>query len=227
MSSALSKSLIDRLLEELQDEKSWRIEELAKIKKLNAELHLGDSTASDILKKMTVPYLYAHWEGFCVSAFKMLFSYLNKPEFKYEDLNYYLITYANSQSYDYLKGKHSFDQKVKFTNSFMNKINHNIFRIEGKVETKSNVNYEVIEDLFLTIGVQPEAISELKALKADLNSFVNIRNSIAHGETSIGIDLQKIENFYQLVSKLMDYIILEFQDYLQNENYKPNSKVAI
>jgi hypothetical protein len=222
MDKTLSRQQLHRFLEECQSEKSWRIAELAHIKKLISELE--DSGRADILKKMAVPYLYAHWEGFCVASFRLLYEYLNRSAFQYEDLNFNLITLANSKSYDYLKGKHSFDQKVKFTSSFIHLVNHSVFKIEGKVETNSNVNYKVMENLFRTLGIETTMLS---TYKKDLDTFVQIRNAIAHGENSIELNSGQLEDYFQLIYTMMDEIILEFERYFVNHNYRRENKVAV
>lgn len=66
-------------MHELEAERNWRVAELSDQKLLFRKVkELGVEQYITVYLKMTVPMVYAHWEGYCVSSFKLLMEYLNK-----------------------------------------------------------------------------------------------------------------------------------------------------
>ena len=53
----------------------------------------------------------------------------------------------------------------------------------------------------------------------ELNSLVNIRNAIAHGENSRMIDIDKMNKNIELVTNLIDVMLLKEVQYIQDESY--------
>ena len=95
-------------MHEIEAERDWRVAELNKMKLLFREINEMDiSEFKNIYLKMTVPMIYAHWEGFCVASFKILMDYVNRKEIDANRVAYNVLTYANSKTYDKLKGKNS------------------------------------------------------------------------------------------------------------------------
>ena len=127
-----------------------------------------------------------------------------------------LLTYANQESYNSLKGKHSFKQKCKFTDKFLG-ILENKIQIGNRIDTKSNLKYDVLVEL-----LQIFEIDEFQFLqyKPDLDKLVNVRNAIAHGENSIEIQYEDISYYIEIITEIMDKLILELVHYVEVEKYR-------
>ncbi len=203
-------------IQELEAERDWRVAELNKIKLLFREINEMDMDEfKNIYLKMTVPMVYAHWEGFCVASYKILMEYINRKEIDAKCIAYNVLTYANSKTYDKLKGKNSFIQRVDFSKQFIEILNNKI-NFVGKLDTKSNLNYKVLQEILQIFGMNEEGVKEFDS---DLNALVNIRNSIAHGENSRLIDDDKLRDNIELVTNLIDIMLLKEVQFVQEEAY--------
>ena len=67
-----------QLTNEIIASREWRFSELENLKKI-ALVSLSNSTqkTKEQFYRMTIPYIYAHWEGFVIESFKQLATYLN------------------------------------------------------------------------------------------------------------------------------------------------------
>ena len=203
-------------MHELEAERNWRVAELSDQKLLFRKVkELGVEQYITVYLKMTVPMVYAHWEGYCVSSFKLLMEYLNKKELDAKIVAYNILTYANNKTYDKLKGKSSFIQRVEFSRKFIEILNSKI-RFTEKLDTKSNLNYSVLLDILQIFGMSEEG---LKEFEGSLNTLVNVRNAIAHGENSRLIDDTKMNQNIELVTNLIDLILLKQVRFVQEGAY--------
>ena len=204
------------LMHELESERDWRIAELSRIKLLFREIkEIGIEEYANVYLKMTVPMVYAHWEGYCVASFRIIMEYINRKEIGAQLVAYNILTYANNKTYDKLKGKSSFAQRVEFSKKFIEILNGEI-KIVGKLDTKSNLNYKVLQEILKIFEMNEEGV---KQYESKLNTLVNVRNAIAHGENSMVIDVDKMMNNIQLVTNLIDAMLLKQAQYIQNEVY--------
>lgn len=110
----------ERLVYELEEEREWRIKELKNMKFLYKEIdsQFRKEDFSKSYLRMIIPMVYAHWEGYVVQSYKIIFEFINRLELSSGEVTPKMLTYANNPSYNYLKGKHSFSQKCEFTKNF-------------------------------------------------------------------------------------------------------------
>lgn len=204
------------LIYELENEKNWRISELSKIRRLFKQIReVSETEYKNIYLKMTVPMIYAHWEGYCVASFKILMEYINRKEIAAQSVAYNILTYANNRTYDSLKGKSSFAQRVEFSKRFVGILNNKIY-LTGKLDTKSNLNYKVLQEILQIFGMDEEG---LKEFEMDLNALVHVRNAIAHGEASRMISFDKMNENIALVTNLIDAVLIKEIKFAQEETY--------
>jgi len=84
--------------------------------------------------------------------------------------------------------RNSFKIKKEFTETYLSIISKP-FQITDVIPTRSNVNFETINEILLIFN-----LDELpKSFDKPLEKLVNFRNSIAHGEISIPIKLSDVE----------------------------------
>lgn len=208
------------LVHELEAERDWRVAELSKIKLLFREIkEMDNDEYSSIYLKMTIPMIYAHWEGYCISSFRIVIEYINRREINAHEIAYNILTYANNKTYDKLKGKSSFEQRVEFSKKFVEILNGKV-KLAERVDTKSNLNYKVLQEILKIFEMKEEDIQQYKS---DLNILVNIRNSIAHGENSVMVDFGKMVNNIQMITNLIDAMLLKQVHYIKTEAYLASS----
>ena len=89
------------------------------------------------------------------------------------------------------------------------------FEISEIIPTRSNVNFEVINEILLLFNLE----SLPKTFDKPLSKLVLFRNSISHGEVRIPIKIKDIESFTQLLNDLMIEIILRIERGLDSRTY--------
>ena len=164
---------------------------------------------------MCIPMIYAHWEGFVVSALRALIRYLNGLELMPEKCPLNLVVMGLGSTYQALSGKQSFDQRIIFTEKFQKHLSERI-KFDLKIDTKSNLNADILKELCQKFGFRYEYF---KDIGRDINSLVNIRNAIAHGENSILPDEGNVENLIEIAQKGMDLFLQEINYFLENKKY--------
>jgi MAE_28990/MAE_18760-like HEPN len=156
---------------------TWRIREISDLK---AAAKASDTVARPALLRALVTISYAHWEGHVrFSARKYLMHVaLRKLPFSGLDLqflrNYFLPRLgAISQ-----KG---FEERGQLVDAILAGGSNRFTQVnEGLINTKSNLNHEVLLDICRVCGSDP-------AVFAPYENFIDVlllkrRNSIAHGE---------------------------------------------
>lgn len=201
------------VIEEIQEDNNWRDGELAKFK-INPH-----KVEESLWSRMCLPMIYAHWEGYVVSSLKLLIEHLNKLQLKTIEVDTKLIVIGLGQSYNSLSGKQSFEQKVEFTNKFK-EIFENTIRFKKNVDTKSNLNSKVLEDLCIMFGFN---FSEFRDITANIDRIITFRNKIAHGENSVLPDTENIEKYISSVTNATDILLAEINRFLLNERYLHNA----
>ncbi len=78
------------------------------------------------------------------------------------------------------------------------------------------MNYKVLQEILQIFKMNEEGVEQYES---ELNSLVNIRNAIAHGENSRMIDTDKMNRNIELVTNLIDIMLLKEVQYIQDESY--------
>jgi RiboL-PSP-HEPN len=203
-------SLKNEVLEEISIANEWRDGEFAKFK-VNP-----DSVEDSLWSRMCVPMIYAHWEGFTVSALKILINHLNELNLTPNQLSTKLVVVSLSDAYKPLSGKQSFIQRVEFTDKF-NKLLCSSVKFNKKINTKSNLKSNVLEEICLMYDFNYENFSEVNS---EIDRLVNIRNSIAHGENNIIPNKENICKYIDSVKLAMDILTNEIGDFIEKKKYR-------
>jgi methyl-accepting chemotaxis protein len=218
-------NLIDNSLrEKIISEIEWRTNEISTFKLLLLHSNLSDEEKR-ILKRHTIPALYALWEGFIKDAFSHYIDELNSLEISLDDIAPELLTHSIETHYlrnkEYLNEipkdfKKSIKRIVKFANDFKEDLSKNTLVIPKTLPTESNINYEVVIKILLRFNL---AILPEKPFKKKLDDLLNFRNNFAHGDFSIPVKNENIDEFSQLVIDLMSEILLIIIDGFENKTY--------
>lgn len=198
-----------RVVEEIYESNKWRDGEFAKFKVNSSNVDEG------LWCRMCIPMIYAHWEGFVVSSLKVLLEHLNKLELEPRDVKTNLVVVGLGDSYKSLSGKQSFKQRVEFTDKFSGIFQEQL-KFAKKVDTKSNLRSGVLIELCEMFSLDH---SGFKEHSGDIDRLVNVRNSIAHGENSIVLQMVNVEKFINSVTKSMDVLTTEIEKFVEGEEY--------
>ena len=198
-----------RVIEEIIGSNEWRDREFAKFK-VNST-----GVEEDLWCRMCIPMIYAHWEGYVVSALKILIDHLNSLGLSAADVPTKLFVVSLGDTYQYLSGKQSFAQRIDFTDRFRGLIQETI-RFQKKIDTKANLKSAVLKELCQMYGYRYERFS---LVVADIDRLVSVRNSIAHGENAIVPNYENISKYIRSVTIAMDIFREEIEKFLVDEEY--------
>lgn len=194
----------------------WRMSELASLKSIPLRYHLLGHHQKMLLK-YSIPSIYALWEGFVRNSFSNYRAEINSLKLTFDEFHINLIVHAIT-SIDKLKlenPRSSFEKKKEFTQVYLKTISES-FTIPDVVPTKSNVNFEVINEILSIFNLELLP----SAFKKPLEKLLNFRNSIAHGEVLIPIRIEDVEKFTELLNDLMVEILLRIDNGLKLKTYK-------
>lgn len=205
-----------KLTEEIIASKEWRIRELESLKKIGI-IALNEYTLREQQQyyRMCIPYIYAHWEGFVVESFKLLITYLNNEHLEKNNVINELYTFSLQKVLRPLAGKQSFDQLSQFVEKFVKDFDRELYIEPSLLTANSNLNYKQMTIILSKFGMN----NCLEKYKSDINQLVNQRNSIAHGENGIIIEMKHVSDKITILQEVFDLIILEFENYLSQKFY--------
>jgi len=203
------------ILKDIEADIAWRMSELGSLKSIPLRYNLLPHH-KEMIVKYTIPSIYALWEGFVKNSFKRYIEEINLMNLTISDIHINLLVHSLT-SLDKLRlenPRNSFKSKKEFTENYLEVISRP-FRITEIIPTRSNVNFEVINEILQLFNLEPLS----KTFDKPLDKLVLFRNSIAHGEVRIPIKIKDIELFSQLLNDLMIEIILRIEKGLVARTY--------
>jgi len=157
---------------------------------------LYDTTAAT----MAIPLFYAHWEGFVRETLMIYLEFVEEQQILPQNANPTIFAFSLRRQLRSLSGKQTVERLTEFASSTLAMLSGPIRFSDKTIDTKSNLNFEVLEGLCLAFCIK---IERLRDSKADINVLVNRRNNIAHGNKPQKMDLEDIEEYATLVSKIL------------------------
>ena len=224
------------LRNQFESELAWRQEELAFIK--NQLIHV-DYDKQDRYRKSMVLMLYSHFEGFTKIALQMYLQYINDKGIELSKAHVNLQASAMKRefnAYDNLdkKGKvfskrlpqddehmHRLFRRVEFIEKFDEFRNRKLQLDDEIIDTESNMWYVVLQKNLYRCGLP---IDIFENQKESIDSLVNRRNSIAHGNSKSGVSKEEYEKWEKQTYDVMNEIIRTLFEHAVNERYLSESK---
>lgn len=204
-------------IDEIKLDIEWRMSELASLKTIPLRYGLSKYHA-ELLTKYAIPSMYALWEGYVKKCFELYIDYINSLELDSSDIHLNLLTHSFSTE-DKLaleNPRMSFIKKREFIEFYQTKTKEK-FTISKKIPTKSNVDFEVINELLERFNLEklPKNIYEKK-----LKKLLRFRNSIAHGEISIPVKNENLTEFSMLINELLVEIFERIENGSKGQTFK-------
>lgn len=184
---------------QITEDRNWRIKEISDLK---AAIKRGDAPLRKVLLRALVTVCYAHWEGYARFAARKYLEYVALRKYQYSDLNtqffrnYFLPCLAALSS-----SKTSIAERCALVDQILNSADRRFSRVnEDLINTKANLNFEVLTDICLVCGLPGDKFS-------DWSTFIDVillkrRNAIAHGEETL-IDVTELEGITNKTISLM------------------------
>jgi hypothetical protein len=208
-----------KILEEIEEANYWRESELTSLLKILICIRNEDDKKT--LLNASIPLIYAHWEGFVSSSLKILMETLNEKELNCIDIHMNILTSCyeinlkedlSNPTYE----KESFKKKCKKLEYFVNLLNSNLKFQNFKVDTKSNLNFSVLEILCKKFNFN---FKNFKDLGVKLEKLIKRRNGIAHGENSFLITKGDMEESIKLYIDLSGLLKNEIEVFINEYKY--------
>jgi hypothetical protein len=201
-------------LEEILEDINWRIAELATIKSFPIKYNFS-LNHKEIQIKYSIPAIYAIWEGFVKNCFITYSNHLNTLSIKRAEISFPLLTHFIDSECDFNNPRVNFDAKQKMVIKIDNLLTE-VIRLRPNVPTESNVNFKVLKKIlerFCISVVDDKYESGLKKL-------LFFRNSIAHGENSLVVDMDQMTEFIELIENLMLDIAINIESSEKNGTFR-------
>ena len=203
-----------RLEEELLHEVDWRTNELSIIRTIPMLCNCTDKQI-EIIEKYSVVAIYSLWEGFVVESLNMYIRELNSLKLTCDELNLNIIIHDIDIKYDLTNERKHFEKKREFVSKLYGYAKSPVV-ITTKIPTKSNVNCKVINNILDSFYL--EELPE-KEFKGKLNKLLLVRNKVAHGEYSIPVTKDMIQEFASTVIGAMHEVTNSIVDGFVNKTY--------
>lgn len=211
-----------QFLDLLQEERTWRRKELTNVKTL-----VFDSRAAfeHTITRAAVLLLYSHWEGYIKKITELFFCYLNSKGFKYSELalNFKSLGILGQFEGDFpYKQFSSYLKTVEFVTKECESVKFKL-DIEKHIDTKSNLNTDVITDLASKLGIDSSVFIQNK-YHID-SRLLKYRNAIAHGERTDNnpeycITREMFYDLYEKINNIMDHFEVLIINHVEIESYK-------
>jgi hypothetical protein len=207
-------------VEEILADIEWRTSELATIKSMPIKYSFRPDH-KDIHIKYAVPALYSIWEGFVKNCFTVYSNHLNSLSIKREDISSSLLTHRIDSECDFNNPRQNFESKKKLV-QLIDSLLDDVILIKPSVPTESNVNMKVLNKI-----LERFCITQIdNRYERGLNKLLRFRNTIAHGENSIVVNMTHVTEFISLIENLMLDIVINIEECEKNKTYERQSTEA-
>lgn len=189
----------------------WRRKELSDIK---LAIKNADATARTALLKAIITMAYAHWEGFVRTCANRYFEHLTLRKISFREFERQIYVNSILVKLDALhQSRVSLDERCKLINGILDGGNGRFSFINpALVDTRSNLNTDVIKDICLICGINSSHFEEHRIF-LDIQ-LLKRRNAIAHGQQEY-IQMKDVDDLVGNTLALME----SFRDQLENKVY--------
>lgn len=195
----------NELLDSIDKEYTWRFHEVVSMKTEIQSMKTTNKLLAPMVRSL-VMLSYSHWEGFVKYGTKYFIQYLSRLGLDQSQTHPALV--ASSLNYA-LKNKGRIESHHLIYEILTDHHYKPSYQCEGMIDTKSNLNFAVLEIISTNIGID---ISdwELKGQQID-EIMLGRRNKMAHGEND------SLDKEYGIqVADISLHLMKEFKTKLQN-----------
>lgn len=196
-----------RLIEDLNENKEWRVRELDQLKRILSYENAHDQQKYELLSKYAVPTACAIWEGFFKEAIGYYFTFFNRNNMIEKDL--LMITNIIEHNNIVKKTYQDFETKKKLVEDI-----HEVFNNPQFNEYKPEIGLKKLNDtnkFLMRVKLNPLG----DEYRVGLNTMIDLRHTIFHGEKSDRVlSVDDVSKYLNLVINLMN----ELEDNIINKS---------
>ena len=216
---------VENLSDKLDYEISWRRVELTTLK-FNVENVDGNKLNTNLRSSLVL--LYAHWEGFVKKSLTYYLEHVSKQKLHNNQLKHNFFALEIHKEISELTKTKKNMLHTKIIDSILDNISkESDIPFKNKIDTQSNLNSSLFEELMFTVGLDTSAYQTYFMLIDE--RLLGTRNQIAHGEALQQLQLTK-DSYLELHQKITDILeILKEQivDAAINKTYMLNPEEHI
>jgi hypothetical protein len=192
---------VESVLEEIANNLDQRRLEITNLHRV-IHSYVGKSLEPTAVR-MAIPMLYAHWEGYVREVCQLYLEYIESSGVKIRELRSDLLGYLWTSALKPLAGGLNFVKKKAFAELALGCMENPVKFAESEraINTKSNLNFDVLEDIAAHLCLD---MSSLSPWKQHLNALVHLRNHIAHGSRPHTLDYSNFQEHASSVIELME-----------------------
>lgn len=183
----------------------------------------------EIFSVQSIAMIYSIWEGYIQTSFNTYIEQINQFQLDLGSLSDNLYIYHMETKFLQLKSYPERSQKkLQFYSDLMNHYQNKIVNIRSGIQTKSNLDFSVLNELMISFHLQsfPEYWGNYKhpnpSLKEMLKMFINYRNTVAHGgdiRSQEKVTQEVFDKYKKLINELMVEVQLRMLDGLSSRSY--------
>ena len=213
---------------DMEESLSWRKNEIVTLKNL-----LREDNHVPVVKTLIV-MLYAHFEGFFKDCLECYIRYINSTEMLLNKFDNSIITASLNREYSAFEDMnrkckelasvppaeellHKFHRRKELTEKLASDYLNRKIRIDEKIiNTKSNLDYSVVQENMYVLGLDYNYFSDKQVT---ITKLVRLRNAVAHGSQKEPIEFMEFEKIERDIFEVMEEIIRYLFQFCLEEKY--------
>lgn len=218
----------NRTLAELNDnldsELQWRRQELSFLKNV---IPKQENIKQSSFIRANIAMLYAHWEGFMKAVSE---HYINYVALRKHNLNELKPCFISRIIRSKGNSKNKTEQEIEKVEFILQELEKRAYVPETSIETKSNLNFTILENILIEIGLTFEDFEPFTTLqgrketfskhvvKTEVNNLVSNRNEIAHGKY-LKVSYEEFLQTYKIILTVIETIKIKLFELAQTKKY--------
>ncbi len=202
-------SIFESIIEEITDNLDKRRLEITNLRRVL--LNYTGKPLEVTIVRMTIPLLYANWEGYVKEVCQLYLEYIERSGILNRELKADLLGYLWTSFLKPLTGGLNFERRRAIANLALNCMDNCVEFAPGEknINTKSNLNFDNLVEISRNLCLD---ICPLEPWRHRLNALVSLRNNIAHGSFPSSMNYEVFEEHANSLIDMMEcfeYIILQ------------------
>ena len=180
---------------------AWRKKEITGLRILIATR--GREHERELLRRVAVPVLYAHWEGFAKEASVYYLELISRQRLKYGELREnFLALAARGRIRQAAESRRLATHMPVIDFILQSQDEVAQIPVNATIDTESNLSSSVLRDILLCLGLQYNSTWSTKELLID-GSLLRTRNEVAHGDRTVVSEATYLQ-LHELVLELLE-----------------------
>lgn len=225
----------EEVFEDLEADRASREAEINFLKRIHAENKIEQE--QEMLRRSIALLTYAHFEGFCkfsLTSYASFINALNVPCLKASPAvvaasltKVFAALRDNKRKHDSFRRSlpddgylHLAAREQEFIENYSRLLEGPVEIPDAAVDTKSNVNADVLRKLLFQLGLD---FTIIELHRSNINKLLGVRNAIAHGDRLSIPENDKLESYIETAYEVMKYLQNKIYDAMQGSTYLKKS----